>query len=93
MTPDEREWTRKRDELELTPGAPITVALPDGWTTSSTVVVTYERVLTVNDIVINYGDGRSNSVRREDEGKTWARGWNTKDANALEAQLILQRSA
>lgn len=84
-----------QDELELTPGAPITVALSGGWTAGleMPILYTHERVLTANDAVINYGNSRSNYVRREDEGKTWARGWDTKDAQAFEAQLILESSA
>ena len=33
------------------------------------------------------------SLRRRDEGKTWARGWEGEDADALRATFLLQRSA
>jgi len=33
------------------------------------------------------------AVRRRDEGKTWARGWDGPDADALRATYLLQRSA
>lgn len=32
-------------------------------------------------------------VRRRDEGRTWARGWDGEDADALRATYLLQRSA
>lgn len=44
----------------------------------------------------NYGNGKEYSVHRyhfADEGETWARGWDTEDARALEATVLLQRSA
>ena len=31
--------------------------------------------------------------RFDDEGQTWARGWDTEDARALEATVLLQASA
>ena len=44
----------------------------------------------------NHGNGKEYSVYRyqlADEGSTWARGWDTEDARALEATVLLQESA
>ena len=44
--------------------------------------------------LINYeGSPAGRALRRRDEGKTWARGWDGPDADALRATFLLQESA
>ena len=78
-----------RNELELAPGAPITVRHAPLFG----IHVSQETVLSVFAEVVRYGNFLNQFVSRSAESITWARGWNTKDAQALEAQAILEASA
>ena len=44
--------------------------------------------------LINYSSSpAASALRRRDEGKTWVRGWDGPDADALRATVLLQESA
>jgi hypothetical protein len=75
--------------LELAPGAPITVRHAPLFG----IHVSQETVLSVIGEIVHYGNSIAQHVSLSAESITWARGWNTKDAQALEAQAILEASA
>lgn len=85
----------------LKPGERITVVVEtwDGEAPTSTWgrQLFRARVTRTGRGIVTYvnvdGGQAGRAVRRRDEGRTWARGWDGEDADALRATYLLQRSA
>lgn len=75
-------------EQELAPGAPIVLLMDDGRPR-------LERVFCVKDgrVYAGAGPGRGWWVTLAREGETWCLGWDTPEALAFRATVLLQASA
>lgn len=84
----------------VAPGDEVTVLLTGAGAHRARVysvqVPQFATFLATFNVRRNYSNRKEYSVYRyqlADEGQTWARGWDTEDARAFEATVLLQRSA
>lgn len=77
--------------MNLTPGTPITVIDRDGRPARERVMSQHmERIYIGNGLTAWATDEAF--VLEHDQGVTWAIGWDTEDARAFAAQLLLRAS-
>lgn len=78
--------------MSLEAGAKICVLHVDGYP-EKVLAVTRERVLRVDGLMVTYDGGmRNQTIRLDDEGMTWCRGWDSEAIAALVAAWRLTQS-